>query len=640
MTTETAKPRWARSPALVCAVLLALFGLLSYSAAWTKSPTSDEPLHAAAGYLIRWCGDYRIDIEDPALFPLLSSLPQSQSDLQADTGDSNFRESLKDHRKQGAFVVQMMFRTPHVDPTQPGQISIYDGPAYIDRARVIFLAIALAGGAMLAWWANRLAGATAAILATALFSLDPNFLANGPLIKNDVAIAVLMLWLMAAVWLFGQRGTWLRLLAIALACAIAVNIKFSGLLLPVLLGVMLTVRSVMPPTWTLFGRRVHRGAARLLISGSICIAVILGSWGAIWLVYRCRYSMGPTEPVLVDRGPFVMYATAAEMIAADPAHQHPTAQQVMDHPPSLKTRLVLWLDDHRLLPHAWSMGLLYSYLTTLRRSAFVIGQYSETGWWYYFPLAMLFKTPLAVLILGLALSARGIIGRFRNRASSGPVAGWTACCLGIPIALYGVVAMSSNLNIGIRHILPIIPFIYLLMSTALATWITSGARWPRIAAIGLIVMMAIESLACWPNYLAFFNVACGSARGGIRLLGDSNLDWGQDLPLLAQWQQQHPDRLLYLSYNGTDDPKYYGVRYVQVGGGYGYSDQPVEPMDRPGVFAISATNLQGIYYSESARARIKTLLTRPPIAVLGGTIYLYDWNPKEFSSPADRSAKP
>lgn len=95
----------------------------------------------------------------------------------------------------------------------------------------------------------------------------------------------------------------------------------------------------------------------------------------------------------------------------------------------------------------------------------------------------------------------------------------------------------------------------------------------------------LETLAGYPDYLAFFNLPSGGSRGGLSLLGDSNLDWGQDLPALADWQRQHPEPTLYLSYSGTADPAAYGIRYINLPGGYPYGPPPQSPR-QPGVIAI------------------------------------------------------
>ena len=105
-------------------------------------------------------------------------------------------------------------------------------------------------GAIIAWWAWRLAGAVAAVVATAAFCLDPNFLAHTPLIKNDVAITLMFVGLMAIVWLLGERVTIWRGIAAGLLLGAAITTKFSGILgIPVLM-IALCSRALLPQPWT------------------------------------------------------------------------------------------------------------------------------------------------------------------------------------------------------------------------------------------------------------------------------------------------------------------------------------------------------------------------------------------------------
>ena len=112
--------------------------------------------------------------------------------------------------------------------------------------------------------------------------------------------------------------------------------------------------------------------------------------------------------------------------------------------------------------------------------------------------------------------------------------------------------------------------------------------------------------------------------GGIRLLSDSNLDWGQDLPLLAHWQAAHPNTRLYLCYSGSSDPAAYGVDYINMPKGYFLNPQSQMP-DKPGVIAVSAMRLQGVYLEDDLRAYYTSLAKQRPREVLGGSIYLFDF---------------
>ena len=134
------------------------------------------------------------------------------------------------------------------------------------------------------------------------------------------------------------------------------------------------------------------------------------------------------------------------------------------------------------------------------------------------------------------------------------------------------------------------------------------------------------------HYLAFFNVFAGGSRGGIELLADSNLDWGQDLPLLAEWRRRHDDRPLFLSYFGTADPGFYGITRTDMPDGYQFpvGHDTAWPGRGPAYVAISATNLKGVYASDDVRRMYAEVFGRKkPLAILGGSIYVYDWTGNE-----------
>ena len=369
------------------------------------------------------------------------------------------------------------------------------------------------------------------------------------------------------------------------------------------------------------------------------VLAVIVSWIAIWACYGFRYSISPDPSLHFDRAKLVQLLQEREEFsrhyvrgAGDDFLGQPNPPST---PPSLPVRGLLWLDDHHLLPGAWTIGLLHTYQSTLMRGTFLMNKVSIIGQWYYFPCAMLFKTPLAVLALALILPLQLLFRRSKSEAPKSEML-WTMLCLWVPIAIYGTSAMTSNLAIGLRHVLPLYPLIDVLMAAALVRWIGRGNRVAIACAAAIFLGLIVESTLAWPNYIPFFNAACGGYRGGINLLGDSNLDWGQDLPALAKWRQDHPNDRLYLAYFGSADPAYYGINYDNITGGYGYSTQTIEHMDKPGIFAISATELQGIYATPQMREGLAHLRKRTPLAILGGSIYLYEWTPADATAVARR----
>ena len=185
--------------------------------------------------------------------------------------------------------------------------------------------------------------------------------------------------------------------------------------------------------------------------------------------------------------------------------------------------------------------------------------------------------------------------------------------------------MSTNLNLGLRHIVPVYPLLFISVAAALAALIKRyayvGISIAALLAFGLVA----ETTSAYPNYIAFFNTPSGGWEGGIKLLGDSNLDWGQDMKMLNRWQQDHVDKPLYLAYFGIADAKFYGVNAIDLpgeAGGYPFSTRVGVPQGNESCYiAVSATNLQQIYFKQQFYAE---LLQRKPLDVLGGTIYIYE----------------
>jgi hypothetical protein len=177
-------------------------------------------------------------------------------------------------------------------------------------------------------------------------------------------------------------------------------------------------------------------------------------------------------------------------------------------------------------------------------------------------------------------------------------------------------------DIGIRHVFPIYPFLFIFLGVVAAD---AYSRRPKITAclIALLgVGLAAETWHASPDFISFFNVAAGGQRGGESLLGDSNIDWGQDLKALVEWRKQNPGGQLALCYFGTADPRYYGLHYVNLSVSNAPDDEPFRPKE-PQVFAISVTFLQGLYISTEDHQNYLPFRQSKVIANLGGSIYVY-----------------
>lgn len=566
--------------AAACAGLILFMVVLAWLAVQGKSPTMDEPLHAVGAFLHVFHRDYRVNPEDPPLWNYLAMLPHNRGSLELDFLDPAWRTPDDSMVHQSTFTSRTLFH------------SVNDGVTFIQPSRAAMLVLPALLAGVLAWWSWRIAGATAAIAATALYCLDPNFLAHAPLVKNDVAISLLTLALAATTWGVGRRLTWWNAPLPGLLCGIGMSVKFSGVLLPPMLMLMLLVRAFLRSDWMILGRNVRKPSTRLLIATALAALSCILAWATVWAAYGFRFDATPA-----------------------PGSRMPIEQLAN----GFAAHVVLCAERNHLLPQPWLFGLLFTYRSTLERDTFLLGELSTGGWWYYFPLAMVFKTPLATLAAVVVALSFWIISRRRGDR----IRLWTTTCLLIPVLIYGCMAITTSLNLGIRHILVIYPFIYILIGVGVARLREVSPRAFRPIVIALALGLAVESLAAFPDYIPFFNAIARSSR--LRLLSDSNLDWGQDLPALAHWQARHPFERLCLAYFGSTDPATYGIKYVNLPGGYFLGPPPewVDPRSH-GVLAISATRLQGVNMSPRVAGYYAPLRQVAPREILGGSIYLFD----------------
>jgi hypothetical protein len=128
------------------------------------------------------------------------------------------------------------------------------------------------------------------------------------------------------------------------------------------------------------------------------------------------------------------------------------------------------------------------------------------------------------------------------------------------------------------------------------------------------------------RHISYFNELSGGPLRGHQQLVDSNLDWGQDLPALAQWLASHQVKEpVNLCYFGTADPRFHGIRFVNLFLGYVYAREvPLAGVNRPGLVAISGTNLRGVYYTEEGRAPWREFLRDAELVGRAGySIFIY-----------------
>ncbi|MDQ3439655.1 MAG: hypothetical protein M3478_04835 [Planctomycetota bacterium] len=610
--------RTSRAAAAACAALLVVFASAAWLGVRDKSATFDEPVGAAGAWTNLKLRDYRLDFEHPPLWKYWAALPNARQSVGAGVSSESWDLMTRDPHAKWEWSIAALYRTPGVD-----------GHAFVNRSRAMMLVIGVALGGLIAWWAHAAWGPIAAVVAAAAFALDPNVLAHAPLVKNDVAVGLLATAASMVVWRLGQEVTIIRAAALCLLCAAGVTTKFSALLIGPIVAALLLARALMNEPWHVRGRVVNVRGRRVLTAASLCVTAAITSYIALWAVYGFRFGPSPDPFAQLDLQPIYEFVAYKDLRAANDGAV-PTAEQISERVRSgqfgVAVDFIRLAEAKRWLPQPWLAGLLYTRATSSGDDAFLLGQYRFTGWWYYLFVAVAVKTPLAILVATIGAIVVVIRKGGIERAAASPArfdARWLALCLTLPPLVFALSIVTSNLNLGVRYALPLYPFLYIGLGGA-AAWTWTRWRPGRIVIVLLGLGLAVETFAAFPNYLPFFNAAAGGSRGGLRILGDSNLDWGQDLPALAKWQREHaPGKPLYLAYFGTADPAFYGIRYINLPGGYRFGPPPRWP-DAPGVIAISASVLQGPRLPPRLRELYGRIARHEPIAVLGGgTIYVY-----------------
>lgn len=601
-----------RISAVLAALLLCVMGSLMLYRAATETTIVDETPHIAAGYSYALLQDYRLNPEHPPLLKMLAAVPLAFLDLSFPTDSAAWTEKINGQWDTG---IEFLFGGEN------------DAVAITFWARLAPLLLTLSLGVLLFLWSFERAGALGALFATTLFAFSPTFLAHGPLVTTDAAAAfgALLATYFLIRWL--QKQTWRNLLFAGVAFGIAQLLKFSMILLvpyfgiAILLWVLLKDRPSLAKDTTLNGAREY--LTRLLsYSGRLILIGLIG----LLLIY-----------------PIYAY-TIADYPAEEQRRQSSAILESSPYP--AVAQATVWASDKPLLrPYAqFALGQLMVFQRVEGgNTVYFLGDVAKEAWLEYFPIVFALKVPLSLLVMltgALIFFWTSFLRGWRAHLSEWgsryavEVILWT-----FPVLYWGV-SMLGNLNIGIRHVLPTFPFIYLVLAVLAAAWVRGRSaeglerfsipsffkhlyvRWLRFSILFvLLVWYVLSSLSAFPHSLAYFNELAGGPSGGYRYVTDSNLDWGQDLRRLADYAKENDINEVRLHYFGTADPAYFlGDAYV-----------PFEntPSERHGWIAVSATNLQegratpAKGYNDKSTDYYRWLDAYEPRIIIGHSIFVY-----------------
>jgi hypothetical protein len=587
---------------LAAIALLTLHYALAYASLRSENPTVDEVAHLPAGVTYWQKGTFRLYHHNPPLAKLVAALPVVLAGAITDP----------------LYTLNSWASDSPSQATFGESFALYNAKNYFElftRARGVMPIFSVIGGIFIFAWSSRLYGRLGGLLSLTLWCLCPNILAHARLVTSDVAGAAMGLAATFAFWHYLKRPAILGATVAGVALGLAELTKFSLLLLYAYWPLLWLARILFERDFVGFPRRLFRDTGHGLLIVAVSVFVIdLG-----YQFEKVGTKLGSFE--------FVSKSLTRPLTAAEASKPRPKSQNPLfdlgwkfrinrfrgtwleGMPVPLPYHFLAGFDEQRIetegMPAIWQNPDAGPN-EKLGYSVYLDGTLRTGGWWYYYLACLAYKVPegtwLVVLGSFVALAARK-----RSRAQ------WfdEFAVLAFPaIVLFAMTALT-DINLGLRYVLPIFPFVY----------VAAGKVVPAIAAVrgvmrlvlaaglvGCLGLTALQTALVHPSYLASFNWISGGPDRGSEHLIDSNLDWGQDLVGLKRWLAKYrPGQQIGLAYFGQINPNIFGMRNeefpwflapVLPGSTLPMSRSPglVGPAPRlqPGVYAVSASIVRGL----------------------------------------------
>ena len=565
---------------IAVAVLLCIYAVEVTRSSRDLSATWDEPCHILAGYCYWHAGDYGFNPEHPPLAKLVGTFPLLFMNLKV--------PSVGRDDSKPTSVIQ-------------GRALVYgnDADTLLLRMRLAEAVVGLLLVLLLFEAGYRMFGTGVAWIAAVIAVFEPNLLAHSTLVTTDFAFTCFYLAAVYALWRLAERPSLLHLVGCGVMSGLALASKHSAILLlptlALLVAAEITFRVKAAVQSGSTQQQVLRKEIRIWVGRLIVIygLAVLVLWG----FYGFRYQARPDGM--------------------------PLWQSLASYTALLKGHLAPWLVNtaarYKLLPESYLFGLTDVLLVTAGpRLSFLLGNLHPHALWYYFPIDFVIKSTLgflALIILGVAAVKSWSGERHRK-----------AAYILIPPAFFMGVALTAGTNMGVRHILPIYPF--MILAAAAGTWELArrNRAWAVVVAV-LIALHIASSLHTAPDYLAYSNELFGGTSQTYRTLSDSNVDWGQGMREAGLYLKRRNIHDCWLAYFGTADPAYYHLPCKPLPDPFlRWWKEPIQvpPEYYHGVVLISGTEVAAPYWGAAGLNPYSQFLDEKPVANIGGSVLVYE----------------
>lgn len=606
--------------------------------AWNDTAIFDETAHIGASYSYVAKQEIRLNPEHPPLIKNLAGLPLLFLNLNFDTNQPFWTGELPGKWDEGQWASgrHLLYGAGN-DP---------DKIIFWSRMPIVLLSLLL--GWFIFRWTRALAGISAGLFALALYAFDPNILGHNHFVTTDLGIAAFFTFAFYFYLKFIKEPSWKNVALAGLFLGLLQLTKFSFMIALPILALATVIYPLTKRNRDSKEKSVWRFKLKKL--AQYCakgFLVFLFSLVVVWALYFLNTLKMSRE-------------TVAKAIDFNfPPGQTQNIKEVY-------TRKVLHgLNENAITRPLAIFGEGIGYV--FRRvaggnGAYFMQEVSSTAFPAYFPTVFAIKEPLAILffmLLAVFLSfGNNFRGFFRSFQAEKKMEVFSdfirhniiVLSMSAFVFLYAYVSVTGNLNIGFRHLFPILPFAYILTAKVLFDFlgrISSPAKkiWGTAFA-ALILFLVSGTVAAYPYYMSYFNQTAGGPKNGYKYVTDSNADWGQDMRRLKEWVElqnkragykecfieyhslglnntrtvcKEPIEKIRVNYFGAADPKYYlgKDRFID----WWDSKRPIEP----GWYAISVNSLQGSLYDKQKKDEdsYRWLKNIQPVAQVGTSIFIY-----------------
>lgn len=574
----------------IAGIIITIASVIAITSAWHDSPIVDEIPHIGAGYSYIIGRTYEFNPEHPPLAKDLAGL--------------------------GLIPLHI---NPNIIPTAPTSVNdqwnfgrnlIYhsnaDPIAIVHSAKIPLILLFIFSAMLVFAWTKKTYSPRAGLFAIFLFSFSPTIIAHSRLVTTDIAALFGVLFSTYFLVRYLQEQSTFNFWLASLSFGVAMLTKFSTFLL-----IPYFVLIAIVWAWT-HHNHFFRPAWRLFLKSILIMAV-----GFIIVV-------GPIYQLHILNYPAAQQKTDATQILGSFGV------------PIIKS-VIIWSADKPILrPYAqWGLGLAMVFQRAEGGNrTYFMGQVSSSSFKSYFPIVYSLKEPIPFLLLLLCAVWFGFKSwykahaRFKEKIKER----LPEFVMLLWIFIYAAASLNANLNIGIRHLIPIYGFIFVLVAGQIEQILTNR-KWFKILIFILLGWYVIEFAAAYPAYLSYFNEfalvrpswAPTAQAGGQNYVVDSNFDWGQDLWRLEDFAKQNNIQKIYTDYFGWADASFYlGSSFQWMHSG-DYTGKAQFLRDNPegGWLAVSAT-----FYQETTANPAKPYAwLGKPTAVVGKSIFIWHVTP-------------